>query len=187
MDATELFLKGTRDSEDFYEAMAIARRNSSGRIWLIGGFVFRTIASQLYGVPMPKVDLDLLIERPAYGFNLPGGWAERKNRFGNPKLIGKNKEIDYVPLGNVHTLLVRKLGPTIENFLSVVPLTIHDLVFDVYSNEIIGTRGMDAIRRKVVEVADRDSAEYSAAMKGQTLKDMIKEKADSLGFTPVYP
>lgn len=90
MDITQLFLSGIKSRLEFAESLDVVRRNSSGRIWLVGGFVYRTIASQLYGLPEPESDLDFVVENPVLEFDLPNGWRVDSNRYGNPKLVNGN-------------------------------------------------------------------------------------------------
>lgn len=187
MDATQLFLSGAKNCEEFVEALDIVKKNSSGKIWLIGGFVYRTIASQLYGLKKFDADLDFIIENPVNDFDLPSGWKIDVNRFGNIKLVNGNKHIDYVPLNNIHSIIQRKIEPTIENFLVCVPLTIQSIVYDIDDNKIIGEIGMSAIQKRVIEVNDLSFAEYAAKNKNKSLREMIQEKADSLGFAPIFP
>ncbi len=185
MDATHLFLDGTKDNPRLNEVLEIVKSNSSGKIWLIGGFVYRTIASQLYGIPKPEVDFDFIVEKTTEHFTLPKDWSVQQNRFGNPKLVHENNNIDYVPLDKVYSITSRNLPPTIENFLVGVPLTIQSIAYDVYENQIIGEMGIDALRRRVIEVNDIHFAQYAASKKGISVEEMIKRKADSMRFMAV--
>lgn len=187
MNITQIFLSGIKNCEEFKEAIDIVKKNSSGKIWLIGGFVYRTIAGQLYGLPKPRVDLDFVIENPVPDFDLPNGWKVGINRFGNPKLVNRKKQIDYVPLKNIYSIRQRQIKPTIKNYLTGVPLTIQSIAFDVRENRIIGEIGIDALRRRVVGINDLFFAKYAAQKKNKSLRVMIQEKADDLGFTPIFP
>ncbi len=187
MDVTKAFLDGVRGSQEYEEAVDIVKHNSSGKIWLVGGFVYRTIASQLYGLPKPDVDLDFIVEIPASTFSLPDGWAVDKNRFSNPKLVNGKKQIDYVPLGNIYSIIQRQIEPKIENFLSGVPLTVQAIAYDVLKNSVIGEIGIDALQRRIVEVNNLFFAEYAAKKKHKSLQAMIQEKADGLCFKPIFP
>jgi len=187
MNVTQAFLSGVKDCEEFPEALEIVKRNSSGKIWLIGGFVYRTIASQLYGLSKPEVDLDFVVENPVSDFDLPNDWRVDKNRFGNPKLVNGKKQIDYVPLRNIYSILQRQIEPTIENFLTGVPLTVQSVAYDINENRVIGEIGIDALQRRVVEANDLLFAEYAAQKKSKSLQAMIQEKADGSGFTPIFP
>lgn len=183
----DLFLEGIKDCEEYPEAVEIVKRNSSGNIWLIGGMVFRTLASQLYGSPKPEVDLDFVIEKANSTILLPTGWAERKNRFGNPKFVNGEKQIDFIPLNAIYSINSRGLEPIIENYLSGVPLTMQAVIYDVINNRLIGEKGIDAIKRRVVEVNDLAFAEHAAKKKEKSLHDYIQEKANELSFTPIFP
>jgi len=187
MDITQAFLSGVKNCEEFLEALDIVKRNSSGKIWLIGGFVYRTIASQLYGLSKPEVDLDFVVEYPVSDFDLPDGWKVDKNRFGNPKLISGRKQIDYVPLEKIYSILQRQIEPTIENYLTGVPLNVQSVAYDINEKRVIGEIGINALLRRVVEVNDLFFAEYAAQKKGKSLREMIQEKADELSFTPIFP
>jgi hypothetical protein len=187
-DLTPYFLAATKDCKELEEAIDIIKKNSSGRIWLIGGFVYRNIASQIYGIPRPEVDLDFVVEIPAETFNLPSGWTIETNRFGNPKFVNGNKKIDYVPINTLYSIKYRELEPSIENYLSGTPLTIQSIVYDIYKSKIIvGEKFMGALTHKVVEVQNLYLAEYSAQQKETTLKKMIRKKANSLQFRAVFP
>jgi len=187
MNVTEAFLSGVKDCEEFIEALDIVKKNSSGGVWLIGGFVYRTIASQLYKSLKPEVDLDFIVENPVSDFNLPTDWRVDTNHFGNPKLVNGKKQIDYVPLRNIYSILKRQVKPTIENYLTGVPLTIQSIAYDVYENKVIGEIGINALQRRVVEINDLFFAEYAAQKKDLSVQEMIQEKAKSLGFTPIFP
>lgn len=185
MNFTQLFLNGTKDNSQLREALEIVKSNSSGKIWLIGGFVYRTIASQLYGIPKPEVDFDFIVENAVEHFTLPKDWSVQQNRFGNPKLVNGNNSIDYVPLDKVYSITSRALPPTIENYLSGVPLTVQSLAYDIYENKVMGDIGIDALKRRVVEINNLHFAEYAASKKGISVDEMIKRKAGSLRFMAV--
>lgn len=187
MDITQLFLSGAKDCKQFTEASDIVKKNSFGKAWLIGGFVYRTIASQLYGLPKPDVDLDFIVENHVSDFDLPDGWAVNLNRYGNPKFVYGKKQIDFVPLKNIYSILQRNLEPTIENYLTGVPFTIQSIAFDVYDCLIIGEVGIAALKKRIVEVNNLSNAKYSAQKKNKALTVLIQEKADSLGFSAIFP
>jgi len=189
MDFTKLFLDGMEGCKEFDEALSIVRMNSLGNVWLIGGSVYRTIASQLYGIQKPDVDFDFIIEKPTSvkDFNLPEKWTVSANRFGNPKLIGPTQNIDFVPLKNIYSIKHRNLESSIDVYLTGVPLTIQSIAYDVTKNKVIGNIGMLALRNKVVEVNDLYYAQYCVLKKGKSLNEYIHEKADGLNFTAIYP
>lgn len=58
---------------DFQEALEIGRKNSHGKIWLIGGFLYKNLAHSLYGSKKSTKDFDLVIEDPKSNLVLPRG------------------------------------------------------------------------------------------------------------------
>ena len=187
MDLNQRFTAFLEHCQPYQEALHIVQLNSRGKIWLIGGFVYRTLAHLQYDTQKPAVDLDFIVEHPTITRTLPEGWTEQKNRFGNPKWINGNQQIDYVPLTNIYMLQTRGLEPTIDNFLAHTPLSIQAIVFNIGEKKLQGERGLDALRRKVVEVLDLDMAKYAASKKGKSINEYILTLAENLGFTPIFP
>ncbi|HII15229.1 MAG TPA: hypothetical protein HA362_02855, partial [Nanoarchaeota archaeon] len=94
MDFTQLFLAGIKSINWFDEGLDIAKANSSGRMWLVGGAVYRSIANRLYGTPLPdKTDLDFAVESAAEEFKLPGGWELKTTRLGGPRFVNGKRQI----------------------------------------------------------------------------------------------
>lgn len=181
---TEAFLKGL-DTDLFYKVETAVRTIASGNIWLMGGSVYRTIATQLYGVNKPLVDFDFLVGSVHDCAEIPD-WKTIRNRYGNPKLVNGALSIDVVPLHSDHSILRRQLAPTIENFLTGTPLTVQSIVYSFDEKKIYGTIGKAAISSRVVAVNDMAQAKHYAAQKGIPLREVILQKAHSLGFSPSF-
>ncbi len=181
------FTAFVQQQELYQEALDIVRRNSSGTIWLIGGFLYRNLASQLNDTPTPRTDLDFLIEKRNDTLTLPAGWIRMQNNWGNPKFVRNPTAIDFVPLDTVYSINYRGLDAHLEHYLSGTPLNIHSLVYDVDEKKIIGEVGLKALQEKKVRVNNLEMAQKYAEVKRQPLYELIKEKAHSIGFTPVYP
>jgi hypothetical protein len=180
-------LKIVCEKDDLYlEALDLERANSHpGRIWLIGSFVYKTLANHLYGSAKPVKDFDFIVEHPRAFLNLPSfDWFLTQNRFGNPKIESKTNEtkIDFVPLDNVFSITKRGPSPTIENYLTGTPLNIQAIAYDVDSHSLSGYMGIESIKHKIVRVNDFEMAEKAAIMYGVALNKIIKNKADDLGF-----
>ena len=88
MDFSIIFERFLRKNTEFDKALSILQNNSIGKKWLIGGYLYRGIASELYGVESPKVDLDFIVEQRSTEIKLPSGWSVNFNRYGTPKLTG---------------------------------------------------------------------------------------------------
>ena len=183
-EAVDKFITELDKDERFVEAVKIIRDNSHGKIWMIGGGVYRPIAANLYGTPLPAVDRDFIVEEIKLPFKLPPGWIVGRNRHGNPKFIleGTKRSIDYVPIDTTHSIVARGIEPTIENYLSGTPLTVQSVAYDVLSKQVIGDVGLHTISEKRVRVNNYAEAIHGSERKGMTLKEYIQKIADSLGF-----
>src|SRR3989344_5528148 len=140
-------LKQMLELEDrFITAVGIARRNSYGGLWLIGGTVFRRLALIRNGTPVPDgCDFDLIVGDMKSTLYVPSGWSVEANRFGNPKFLGPDGiEIDFCPLEKVHSIVRRKVEPTMENWATGTPLTVQAVAFDCDKIELTGDIGIQA-------------------------------------------
>ena|SRR3989338_6044824 len=97
-----LFTQVADWSSEYSTALCILQQSSRGRIWVVGGFVYRTLARELYGTPMPACDFDFMVEEMEPALRLPGGWTETRNSHGNQKIVGPSI-IDLIPEKWVHT------------------------------------------------------------------------------------
>jgi len=170
---------------DFQEAFDIIRRNSDGRAWLIGGAVYRNLTHLLYGTRKVHCDFDFIIRNPDRRIVLPEGWEEKRNRYGNPKFVGDNKEIDFVPLSTVYSIIRRGLRLTFSNYLTGTPLTVQSVGYNISTHDLEGEIGINAIRTRTVSVNNPEQAKIYERKKGKPIEEIIMEKADSLGFTAV--
>ena len=187
VEYSSLFADWAQKHDGYQEALEIVRQNSSGTIWLMGGFLYRNLVSELYGTPAHQTDFDFLVEKRNDTLTLPAGWVRMQNRWANPKLVHDDKSIDLVPLDTVYSINYRGLDAHLEHYLSGTPLNIHSLVYDIAEKNIIGEAGLKSLREKKVRVNHLELAQRYAEMKRQPLNRLIEEKAQSLGFTPVYP
>lgn len=179
---TKSFLNEAVKYPEWFEALDFINKNSNGDTYLIGGFIYRNLAHNLYGAQKPSVDLDFIIEKPVEYFNLPSGWKIAKNRFGNIKILGPKNPIDYVPIQNIHSIQFRQLTPSIQNYLTGTPLTVQSICYDIKNQELIGEIGINSIKEKLVKINNLDEALYGSKIKGKLLNEYIKDIADNLGF-----
>ena len=186
MDISKIFKLAIKDNRSFEEALEVVKANSRGFVYLIGGFLYRNIAHELYGTPKPEMDMDFIVEERQPEIRLPLGWGLQKNRFGNPKMTSSRGNIDIVPIHTVYQIETRGLEPTIWNFLAGTPLTNQAIAYDVNEGIVIGDSGIRALLDKTVGINDMDSIRNVAKKEEVTTDDYIAEKAKSLGFTPVF-
>jgi len=109
-----IFQKISKNNILLSESLEIINSNCVGNVWLIGSTLYKGIASALYKGSQPKVDLDFIIEKET-DISLPKGWELSRNRYGNFKFISGEKNIDFVPIANIHSIKRRRLQPNITN------------------------------------------------------------------------
>ncbi len=185
MNVSKVFEKYIEGEKNYRIAYDIVRRNSRGKIWLIGGALSRNLNQLIYGTPQHSFDFDFVVEERVDKIELPKGWVVRKNRFGNPKFVKGEMEIDFIPIRTVKFLIDRNLEPIIENVLLGVPFTIQALAYDTEEKKIIGDVGIRAFELRVFEVNDIERAKALAEMKGVELNELILKKAESMGFKAI--
>jgi len=185
MDLSERFTELIEKDENYKVALNLVQKNSSGKIWLIGGALSRSLNAILHGESVNSFDFDFIVERGNEKFDLPRGWEMRINKFGSPKFVKEDISIDYITLQSINQNIRRGLEPTIENFLSGNPFTIQAMAYDVNSKEIIGDVGLAALKSKTFEVNDLEQAKIAAEKKGISVNELILKKAKSMGFKPI--
>jgi hypothetical protein len=188
MNYLNIFLNEANKYPEFKEAKEIVKKNSEGNVWLIGGFIYRNIVAGLYGTEKPKIDLDFIIQKPIEKFILPEGWKKIKNHFGNPKFVGPNFEIDFVPLKKIYSIKHRKLYSSIKNYLSGTPLNIQSIVYDFKKNELKGERSFWSIENKfIIPNSNYHLLEFAAIDKNKKVDEYIIDMAKSLNFDYILP
>jgi len=186
LEYTEVFEKFLKKYSDFPEIFNIAERNSRGKIWIIGGFVYRNIIRNIYGeIREPEViDIDFMLEKQAEGRHLYAreGWDLKLTDYGNPYLVKENTRIDLNYLHNFHSIQARKLSPKFRHFFTGTPLNIQSIAYDFSETKVIGWRGIDAIKRRLVKINNLEEAKYDAKIKRVGLEEFVIKKAKELGF-----
>ncbi len=192
---TEIFEQFLKTYPDFPEISEIARRNSrgmgrrgSGRVWIIGGFIYRPIIKKLYGeIPeLSQIDIDFLIERgPAKeDLYIPKGWEPKITNSGYPYLEKEKIRIDLNYLFSFHSIIRRSLRPRFKHFFTGTPLDIQSIAYDLTDKNIgvIGKHGIDAIKRRIVKVNNLEEAKFEAEKRGTSVEELVTQKAKELGF-----
>jgi len=185
MNISKVFEEYIEKEKNYNIAYNIVKRNSKGKIWLIGGALSRNLNQLIHKIPQHSFDFDFVVEENVSEFNLPKGWIIKMNKFGNPKFVHKDMTIDYIPIKTVKSIIQRNLEPTIENVLAGVPFTIQALAYDTQTKKIIGEVGIAAFESKMFKVNDIEQAKMFAKKKGMKLNELILKKAKSMGFKAI--
>ncbi len=220
-DDLEKSIAEIKKLQGYKEAEKIARMNSTGKVYLVGGSVYRTIARVLYGIKQPQTDFDFLVERVNEKLSFPLGTIVSDNGYGEkvkqlrwrsewggfeygwefPRFTSLDGiHVDLLDLKNVHSIRERQVLPTLENYLTGVPLTIQSIAFDSDNNVIVGEVWLQAIQERTVGVNNFTEAAFTSARshtfykyedekkaikEGKYVDEYVCEKARSVGFKPI--
>ena len=169
-------------NKKFKESLDIVRKNSSGKIWLIGGGLSRNLSNLIYGGTKEGHDFDFIVEERKKKIILPGGWKMKRNKYGSPKFICGKISVDFIPLNTISSIKRRGLRPTIRNFLTGTPFTIQSMAYDFDRKKILGRKGLRALRKKIFKINNLEQALIYASKKGLSLDALIIKKAKSMNF-----
>lgn len=182
---SEIFREITDRDFFFNEALSIVRQNCQGKIWLIGGFLYKNLASIIYQNKIAKLkDIDFLVEHKEMNdcFAFPRGWSFDTSKFGGVKLRNKKFQIDIIDIEEFFPMSSYGSEPTIDNFLIYNPLNVQSIAYDVFEKKVLGEAGIRALERKIVRINNEDSAYFCSRIMRKTVIEMVLEKAKDLGF-----
>jgi hypothetical protein len=185
MELERLLIERLREDPRYAQALAIVRQNTTGRIWLAGGMVSRTLLAELYHTPQERCDFDFVVETIREPLIVPHEWNMRRKAHGNPTFECDDVEIDLFPIATHAFISSNHLEPTIKNFFRSVPFTIQAIAFDVEEQRLVGDVGMKAILAREYRVNNLVEAKRMTDAKGITINERIERKAKSLGVTPI--
>lgn len=183
---SEIFNRAIENDSNYQAALDIVKQNSYGNIWLIGGAVYRTLIRLLYKEGGNPKDFDFIVQRKKSILDLPNRWKLTYSRFSNPKLVYKDKQIDIIPLDKCIAITKRNLRPTISNFTSGCPFSIHCVIYNVNKRRLEGKKGIEALEQKVVEINNPEMARIYANAYHTKINQIIKKLAKELGFKPKF-
>ena len=191
-DATTLFEKSLVDYP-FDEFLEIARNHSEGRIWIIGGFVYRNIIKELYGTPYEKrpIDIDFLVEHHKEEVDRPRDWEIGRTFTGDLSFSKKDEyKIDLNGLVNFHSIVSQNVDdPEIRHFYTGTPLNIQSISYDCEKKVVEGEAGINAIRKRHVEINNIIEAQWEVRRINRKRNDSLSvdkygsQKAAELGFS----
>jgi hypothetical protein len=161
----------------FQESLAAARAFSSGKIYAIGGTIYRRLVGQ------EAKDDDFLVDDYAWA-TLPG-WELSENRFGGPILRNGAQRVDITRIADMYQVQTCCLEATIKGFLQGgTPLDIQAIAYDFEAKLLIGP-GLDAIMRREVRILNRDALWH--AKKPEITEEAYAREKVPPGFTLITP
>lgn len=172
----------------------IGAQSAGGRIWLIGGQVYRRLAEQLYGTPCASLhDIDILYERRKAWEDLVvfDEWSLVKTGLGGARFQKGSIQIDAVSLDeaiNPWDSSPRSTYSTEEkcvSFLSRAPLTVQSCMLDIGVGLVVGEVGLRAIQERRVDVYHEQECRARCARHNESIEDYCRHMRASLGFEEV--
>jgi 2-polyprenyl-3-methyl-5-hydroxy-6-metoxy-1,4-benzoquinol methylase len=184
-------------SPEFEEALAIVRANSKpGKIWAVGGAVFRSVTAAMYErKKTARYDFDFIVQDmvPFEEVKLPAGWQLTETGLGAPRAISGNRQIDLWPLDDSCREQDReRLGQmnreeNLESYFAKVPLTVQMVAYDIDEKRLIGERGIQAVRDQLIEINCLDECLSFCKRRRISIREFMTQKATALGFQVVPP
>ncbi len=189
-------LKQKIDKDDnLKEVLDIVKSNSSGKILMVGGTVFRNIINILYSQKKEEIfDFDFIVENicESNKMIIPKGWNLTKTHHGDPRFLKDKKQVDMWPLNKAVNLTDKDKiesmdkNDKLESYFRRVPLTVQAIAYDIKENKIIGNIGMQAISNKEIKVNNISECLGFCKARRISVRRFISSKSESLNFKPYY-
>ena len=200
-NAVENFIRDVHNRPAFQNILTILRTNKAGRVWLVGGTIYRTLARFLYGkLPQlngdPDYDLTYTNKLP-HKLSLPSCWTfepkpnhtpEPFDPYDKDRLTNGKAKADLIHLEE--WWIFDKLGcaPTLESYLDTVPLDIQAIAYDPVDRVFHDAGCRDALESRTVRIRCPQNAAIAAQRAILPNAHAYAElKARSLGFTVYQP
>jgi len=189
---------------DFHEVATLVKRNTSGKIYLVGGKIYRTAIELIHGYECGSKDADwdflcegeVVRQDRAY---TGAGWSVKDLDYYGYKehslclqqmsvpsgLTGlaamtqiRFKKIDIIGIKDIRKAIPKPVG-TIHDYLDIVPLDVQSIALatDNGMPTLYGLKGMKSIEARTIKVNNA-----IGALPNLDLERYIKEKAQSLRF-----
>jgi len=171
------------DNPIFVEVLRLVRENSKGKIWLMGGFLYRNLVRELYE-PTREIytaDIDFFVEERSDMLKNVSGWSKYTNSYGAENYMNGKTKISFSELKKA----IRESGKspkTIEELLKEVPFTIQSMAYDLDENKLIDEGGIEALLSKSIGINDKIQAEFYARQHNTSVKEMLETKSKELNF-----
>ena len=167
----------------FIEVLDLVRQNAKGKIWIIGGFVYKNLLNTLYGGnKIYNYDIDFIVEERNNILKEVSGWRIETNSYGSQNYVRDGNKMSFTDIRKVIRVSGLK-NPTIEEFIKETPLNIQSIAYDLEENKIIGEKGIETLFTKVIKVNNVEQAKYYAERKGKGIEEIINEKTRELNFS----
>lgn len=165
----------------FLEVLDLVKQNSKGKIWIIGGFLYKNLASALCGGKIYNYDIDFIVEEKNDVLKEVSGWQIQINNYGSQNYVRNDNKMSFTDIRKAIRVSGLK-NPTIKKFIEETPFNIQSIAYDINQNKVIGEKGIEALKSRIVKINNREQADFYAKRKGRKVEEIMKEKAKELNF-----
>jgi hypothetical protein len=195
----------------FEDAYKLAKANSKGKLWVIGGKVYRHLLSLLHNEEFgtDKCDFDFLSEKLTWFRHIPDDlyseytvhraysshkvmrnpFKKLKSNLGkSPRFVSKDLTVDIVSLKKARGIVEEGLPRTIDGYFQGVPLDIQACAFDLETETLLTSDAFrKALDNRTVGINNMPQARGTADRRGISVGELLRRKAKSISFKVVKP
>lgn len=192
------------EHKDFHTVATMVARNTSGKIFLVGGKVYRTAIQLIHGYDCgaEEADWDFLcmgeVAKKHRAFRHPGWFVDypdyddyKQNSMclkmqveqPHPSGIGfvrySSKKIDIIGIKDI-ILATKNPTNSVQDYLNIVPLTVQACALSTGRGvpRLYGKKAIESIEQRMIKVNNQ-----LGALPGLNMPRYIQDKASSLQFS----
>jgi len=185
--ASSILTNYLKKDKKYQKALKIVKTNSKGKIWLIGGYLYKNLIRRIYKKGEKPKDFDFIVKKINTKVILPKRWKIERTYFGDYRFTKNKEQIDVIPMDNFDKRILNGKKPSIPIFLESNMLNIQFFAYDINKEKLIGKHGIKAINDKVVRVYNLKFAKMFSKFKKWTLEEYLRKKAKEVNFTFELP
>lgn len=170
---------------EYAEIISMATEATDGNIYLVGGFLYRTLNRELNGMPMAGCDMDICVDGKIDHGRAAGlfhGAEERKTRHQGgrvTKVKHKGVSADLFELREYVDTNCAGMPVTIRTYLSSVPFDVQAIAYEPSRSVLFDGGGVAALLKREMKVNNQGKV---AADPGYWMEKGLS-KARELGLT----
>lgn len=166
-------------TEELKEIIELISKICDGNIYLVGGYLYKTIISDYYNIEFPKCDIDFLIDGTINCDKLLQVFHSWQfNKHGGIKVCHNGRVIDIFELKNYILIKQKNLKPSIQNYLKEVPFSVQSIAFDIKNGILLESGAFADIKNKIITINNQENFNLD-----KRLQHKAMTKAKELGFT----
>lgn len=177
----ENIVKEKLEQVPFKEIISIVRQATDGDVYLVGGFIYRTLISNIYQRNVMGCDLDFITTGKIKEKELAAFEEHQKHdKYEGFRATHKGVKIDLCEMKNQYHIKKHNLLPTLKNYFDHVPLTIQAIAFDIKNKVIFEQKAFNAIKNQEIiinnSLIDQDWLIKKATKKEEELGFVFKHQ-----------